>query len=349
MYSLHNQDFIITDQDTIRTAMLKIDHNSKGIVYVVKGNILIGSITDGDIRRCLISNGNDLTINVMSVANKSVHFLSENEAYKAREELKRWQISSIPIVDTKGEIQNIVFIDGSQTKKAENLNVPLVIMAGGKGTRLKPYTDILPKPLIPMGNMTIIEYIMDRFSEYGCDDVHIIVNYKKELIKAFLRETDRRISFYDEEYFGGTGGGLRLLKGTLNQTFFMTNCDILIEEDYGKILQYHRERQNLATMVCAQKQLTVPYGVVKLDQNGDLLHIEEKPSHTYLTNTGLYVLEPEFIRQIPQRDFIHITDIIEICQKEKYKIGVYVIPEEKWMDMGELEEMEKMKHKLGLS
>lgn len=129
----------------------------------------------------------------------------------------------------------------------------------------------------------------------------------------------------------------------------MTNCDILIEEDYGKILQYHRERQNLATMVCAQKQLTVPYGVVKLDQNGDLLHIEEKPSHTYLTNTGLYVLEPEFIQQIPQRDFIHITDIIEICQKEKYKIGVYVIPEEKWMDMGELEEMEKMKHKLGLS
>lgn len=285
----------------------------------------------------------------MSVANTKVHFLLENEAYKAQEELKRWQITSIPIVNDQKEPQNIIFLDGVQTKEKGNLGIPLVIMAGGKGTRLKPYTDILPKPLIPIGNKTIIEYIMDHFAEYGCKDVHIIVNYKKELIKAFLKETNRRTTFYEEDLFGGTGGGLRLLKGSLNNTFFMTNCDILVEEDYGKIWSYHKDRKNLVTMVCAQKQITVPYGVVSLDKEGDFHHIDEKPSHTCLTNTGLYILEPEFINLIPQKEFIHITDVIQICQLKKYKIGVYIIPEQNWMDMGEVEEMEKMKRTLGLS
>lgn len=348
MDDLIKQNFIVSHEETIRAAMLKIDHNCRGIVYVAKEDSLVGSVTDGDVRRYLISNKNDLDVNIMSIANKKVRFLMESEEFKVEDEMKKWRINSIPVVDEKRRIIYIVFKDGIKTKINESLNVPLVIMAGGKGTRLKPFTDILPKPLILMGDKTITEHIMDRFAEYGCDDVHMIVNYKKELIKAFFEETDRQVTFYNEEVFGGTGGGLRLLKGKMNKTFFMTNCDIIIEEDYGRILEYHKKNHNLVTMVCARKKITVPYGVVELDENGCLLGMEEKPSHTYITNTGLYVLEPEFIDCIPADEFVHITDVIDNCRRQQRRIGVYVVPEERWLDMGQTEEMEKMKRKLGV-
>lgn len=346
MNSLLKQNFVIDYRETIHAAMLKIDHNCKGIVYVVRDDKLIGSVTDGDIRRYLLLNGNNLDIGIMNIANKNVHFLLEDEQFEANFEMKKNSINSIPVVDAQMKIIYIIFKDGMRTKIKENLNMPLVVMAGGKGTRLKPYTDILPKPLILIEDKTITEHIIDRFAEYGCIDVHMIVNYKKELIKAYFGETEQNIKFYDEEIFGGTGGGLRLLKGKLNQTFFMTNCDVIIEEDYGKILEFHKSNHNLVTMVCARKKITIPYGVVDLGENGELRGMREKPSHTYITNTGLYILEPEFINYIPAEEFVHITDVIENCRKQNCRIGVYVVPEERWMDMGQFDELGKMRQRL---
>ena len=223
-------------------------------------------------------------------------------------------------------------------------------MAGGKGTRLYPYTQILPKPLIPIGEKTITEHIMSRFKEYGCSHFDMIVNYKKHFIKSYFLDNENTVDvdFIEETEFLGTGGGLRLLEGKYQSTIFMTNCDILIEEDYAKILEYHKKNNNIITMVCAEKNMLIPYGTVEISETGQALALKEKPRLSFITNTGFYVIEPEFLNMIPENTFIHITDIIQNCIDTGKKVGVYKILEEKWLDMGQMEEMERMRQKLNI-
>lgn len=343
------EDYLVDDKCSIIEAIRQINNNSKGIVYVTSDKKLCGSVTDGDVRRYLLEKGN-LEQNIMMIANINPYYLLENREKEARRIMEQNSISSLPIVDVNGSIIKIIFSDWIIGLEKKPLHIPVIIMAGGKGTRLYPYTQILPKPLIPIGDQTITEHIMDRFFSYGCEDFTMIVNYKKHFIKSYFldHECKYKVGFVEEEKFLGTGGGLKLLQKKYNSTFFMTNCDILVEEDYGEILEYHRQEKNLVTMVCAEKNLTIPYGTVELDKEGKATALKEKPKLSFLTNTGLYVIEPEFIDLIPDNTFIHITDLIQTCIKEKRKVGVYRIEEEKWMDMGQLEELERMKKKLNV-
>ena len=343
-------DYLIDVESTIMDAMQKIDRNSKGIVYLEKDGKLAGVITDGDIRRFLLKDGNILG-SIAKIAVTSPQYLFEEEqgkAYKLMDELK---IRSVPIVNRDRQIVKIYFDNEVIEKEKEILNVPVVIMAGGKGTRLYPYTQILPKPLIPIGEKTITEHIMLKFREYGCNEFAMIVNYKKNFIKSYFvdNEIDNNVEFIEEKEFLGTGGGLKLLDGKYDSTIFMTNCDILIEEDYSKVLDFHKEQKNIVTMVCAEKNMTIPYGTVEVSKDGRAICLKEKPEFSFITNTGFYVLEPEFIHEIPDNTFIHITDIIQKCIDEEKNVGVYTIPEEKWLDMGKLEELEKMKQKLNVN
>ena len=217
-------------------------------------------------------------------------------------------------------------------------------MAGGKGTRLYPYTQVLPKPLIPIGDYTITEHIMQHFLSYGCSDFQMIVNYKRNMIKAYFSDSNlnMQVTFVDEEIPMGTGGGLKLLEYKLQNTFFMTNCDILVEADYSNIYDYHKDHNNIVTMVCAMKKVTVPYGTVQINEQSQIISMQEKPTHSFLTNTGFYILEPEIFRYIPEDSFIHITDIIQNCIDDGQHVGVYPISETQWSDMGEIPEMKKM-------
>lgn len=344
------EEFIIDKRDSVYSAMEKINKNARGIVYAVDHGMLYGVITDGDVRRYLLRK-EKLEESVDKLCNTEFCYLPEDsEAYASLEMSKR-KISSIPIINDKKEIVKILFNDGLVVNKEKHeLNVPIVIMAGGKGTRLYPYTQILPKPLIPIGEKTITEHIMDHFEEYGCSMFTMIVNYKKHFIKSYFEDNERRrnVDFIEEKEFWGTGGGLKLLEKKVDTTFFMTNCDILIEEDYFKILKYHREKKNLVTMVCAIKNITIPYGTVEVNKDGRATNLNEKPEVSFVTNTGLYVIEPEFIDYIPEDTFIHITDVIQLCINKGENVGVYKIAEDKWLDMGQLEELEKMKEKLNV-
>ena len=177
----------------------------------------------------------------------------------------------------------------------------------------------------------------------------MIVNYRKEFIKAYFQEEGKaEIRFIDEEKFLGTGGGLHLLKGMIRDTFFLSNCDILVEADYSNIYRRHKEQGNLVTVVCARKKVEIPYGTVEISEDGRIEKLKEKPVYHFNTSTGLYMIEPEFIEQIPENTFIHITDVIQICMEQGKRIGAYLIEEENWMDMGQLEEMERMKEQLGV-
>lgn len=343
-------DFIVDTHTTIMEAIDKMNRNAKGIIYVATDSVLHGAITDGDVRRYILKNG-ELNKSVLEICNQSPkHLIVDNEK-TAYDVMKKQKIRSIPVVDENGRITKIYFEDKEIQRKKVEIDIQVVIMAGGRGTRLYPYTQILPKPLIPIGDKTITEHIMERFEEYGCNRFTMIVNYKKNFIKSYFEdnEKNRTIKFIEENEFLGTGGGLKLLNGKVDNTFFMTNCDILIEDDYSKILEYHKLNKNIVTMVCAVKNVVIPYGTVEVSEEGRILGLKEKPELSFITNTGFYVLEPEFINYIPENTFIHITDIIQKCIDEGKNVGVYKISEEQWLDMGQWEELERMKEKLNIT
>lgn len=220
---------------------------------------------------------------------------------------------------------------------------------GGRlGTRLYPYTKILPKPLIPVGEQPIAELIFSRFRDFGCRHMTMIVNYKRGMIKSYFAdlEKDYTVDFIDEDVFMGTGGGLCLLKGRMDSPFFFTNCDTLLDLDYGDLYQYHKAHGNLVTMVCAFKHYVVPYGVVELGEDGGIAAMREKPELNFLTNTGVYVVEPRVVEEMKMGEVIGFPDVIDRYRAAGEKVGIYPINESSWMDMGQMEELEKMRRKL---
>lgn len=338
--------YIGTEELTISQVMNKIDMNAEGILFIVNEDYrLVGCVTDGDIRRFLLSGGKmDEGIN-MAINKSPKYAYSEDEAKKL---YHKKDFVVVPIIDNSMHIIGIYNGDGGATRYKSSLNVPVVINAGGKGTRLEPFTKVLPKPLIPVGDLPIIELIMQEYQSYNCNSFHIIVNYKKDLLKAYFSDNSNRysIAWYDEEKPLGTGGGLSLLKGKLNDTFFFANCDALLTANYESMLRFHKENKNTITMICAYKNLKIPYGIVDMGINGTIEGMKEKPILSFLTNTGIYIVEPEVIDDIDDGVAIGFPDVVEKERELGKKVAVFPVGENDWMDMGQLSELEKMRTKL---
>lgn len=343
------KDYIIKEDLPLYDTMQKINKNACSTIFICKKGVLQAAVSDGDVRRSILK-GVDMHTPIKEIANYNPTFLLRKDSRKAMDIMKEKDIAALPIVDDENRIVDIKFLLKNDVLIDQKVDVPVVIMAGGKGTRLKPYTDILPKPLIPIGDKTITEHIINRFQKYGCSQFNMIVNYKKNFIKSYFADNEKKIDikFTEEEKFLGTGGGIALIKNDIKGTFFLTNCDILIDTDYVELLNCHKENQNMITIVCARKNVTVPYGTVEIDSNGYAVKFTEKPSFEFNTSTGLYVIEPEFLEMIPKNTFINITDIIQTCMDNGKRVGTYLIDEDCWMDMGQIEEMQKMREKMGL-
>ena len=217
-------------------------------------------------------------------------------------------------------------------------------MAGGKGTRLKPLTYVIPKPLIPIGEKTILEEIMDQFEEIGCKKFYMSVNYKYDMIEFYLNQLDKDydISFFREEKPLGTIGSVSLLKDKITTPFFVSNCDILIDQDYRDVYEYHKENNNDLTIVTAVKSHRIPYGVITTGENGIMAGLSEKPENTYMINTGVYILNPELINEIPENEFFHITHLMDKIRARGGRIGCFPVSEKSWTDIGEWPEYLKM-------
>ena len=221
-------------------------------------------------------------------------------------------------------------------------------MAGGLGSRLYPYTKILPKPLIPIVDTPISERIIQSFQKIGCKEFYMIINYKKNMIKAYFTDSDKNynICFVEEKTPLGTGGGIRLLKGKIHNTFILTNCDILILEDVRKMIEHHKEQNNQVTMVCSLKNFEIPYGIVNFTEGGEISSFEEKPKMSFFTNTGYYILEPSIFQYIGENENIGMPDIITRMKDAGQKVGIYPISENAWLDMGQMDSMESMERKV---
>lgn len=342
-------DIYIEEDKSILDAMCQLDRSGKKILFVHQDKKLLASLTDGDIRRWILKKG-DLQMSVQYAANYHPRFLYEQEEDLAMRTIKELGIDAIPIVNNEYLIQKIIFANESVQKHTKfDIEVPVVIMAGGLGTRLSPYTKILPKPLIPVGDYPIAEHIIHQFCLYGCRQYYMIVNYKRNMIKAYFDELDKKyqLDFIMEEKQLGTGGGISLLKGKMNNTFILTNCDILIDDDLTKAYQQHTKSGNLITMVCSLKNFIIPYGVVNIGEDGMIESMQEKPNMSFFTNTGCYFVEPEVIEGLAYNEPADFPTVIEKYRKAGKKVGYYPIGEDAWLDMGQLDELEKMKARLG--
>ena len=341
---MNTSDLIVSDNTTICDAMRVIDRSDYKILFVTKDNKLYGTLTDGDIRRYLY-NGGSLQGCAGEAANRTPKVAHSVD--QAAELYNRLYYIAIPIVNASGVIEDIYFGEEFPRSK-KKIQIPVVINAGGKGTRLDPFTRVLPKPLIPVGDLPIIEHIMQRFIEYGCNDFSMIVNYKKELIKTYFKESDNQydIKWYDEEKPLGTGGGLSLLKGKIKETFFFTSCDTLLLADYDSMLRFHRENGNTVTMICAWKNLTLPYGIIEMGNGGIIEEMREKPELSFLTNTSIYIVEPSVVEDIPAGASITFPEIIQMEINKGKKAAAYPVSESEWLDMGQISELEKMRERL---
>ncbi|HIX93845.1 MAG TPA: nucleotidyltransferase family protein [Candidatus Gemmiger excrementipullorum] len=341
------EELFLAPDATVLEALRKLDETGQRILFIAPEGRLQAALTDGDIRKFFLRGGTpDQTVD--RAANYHPLSLPIAERGRAREVLQTHRIDALPILDKRGVITDIVFAYKLDVDNRKRVDIPVVMMAGGLGTRLYPYTKILPKPLIPVGEQPIAELIIDRFRDFGCHDFTMIVNYKRGMIKSYFTdlEKDYTVHFADEDVFMGTGGGLCLLKGKIQSPFFFTNCDTLLDVDFGDIYEYHKKHGNLVTMICAFKHYTVPYGVVELGQDGGIAAMREKPELDFLTNTGVYVVEPRVVEEMRDGEVIGFPDVIERYRAAGEKVGVYPIGENSWMDMGQLEELEKMRRKL---
>lgn len=334
---------------TILEALKRMDAIKRKLLFVCDGEIFIGVISIGDIQRAII-NQTALDEPIQNILRKIITTVSIDQSF---DEIKQMMLEkrteAMPVIDKEGKLNKVIYwediLKDVDIKLKPKLNIPVVIMAGGQGTRLKPLTNVIPKPLIPIGDETIIEEIMNRFVSFGCEKFFISVNYKAELIEYYFENEAKYTydnTFFKEDKPLGTAGSLTLLKDKLDTTFFVSNCDIIVDDDYSEMLKYHYENKNELTLVAAIKSYHIPYGTIETVEDGLLDSINEKPNYTFKINTGLYILEPHLINEIPKNTFFHITTLIEKLKSENRRIGVFPVSENSWKDMGEWAEYLKL-------
>jgi dTDP-glucose pyrophosphorylase len=341
--------FLTKPDVSIKEGWKQLNDNGYKILFIVDDHgVLIGSVTDGDVRRWILADRSIQEPLLRIMKSPPLRGLESDDEPKLRKLMLETRVECIPIVDAAGRPKQLLFWDTLFSReytptREESIDVPVVIMAGGRGVRLDPFTRILPKPLIPIGDKPIIEVIIEKFRQYGANRFFLSLNYRSSMIKAYFQDLPHEydIHYIEEETPSGTAGSLHQLDGRLDGTFIVSNCDILVEANYADILRFHRENRNRITLIGSMRHLSIPYGVVEIENGGSLKEIKEKPEFDFLANTGLYVLEPDLLKRIPKNKVYHITHLIEQLRQENEKIGVYPISAKSWMDVGELKEYQE--------
>lgn len=342
------QDKIVSADLTILAALKKMDEVKSKLLFVFNEEVFDCLLTIGDIQRAIIRNV-ELTESVSTILDRQKIYAYEGEPI---EEIKkvmfRENIDCMPVLDSERRIVDILYwadiFQQSVTATRKKLDLPVVIMAGGKGTRLKPLTNVIPKPLIPVGDKTILEIIMDQFEEIGCRKFYMSVNYKSDMMRFYIDNLEHHydIEFFEEPKPLGTIGSVSLLKGKISTPFFVSNCDSINEQDYRDVYDYHCENHNDMTIVTMVKSFQIPYGVIETGEDGLMVSLKEKPEQTHMVNTGVYILNPECIDEIPDGEFFHITDLMEKVKARGGRVGCFPVSEHAWHDMGEWREYLKM-------
>lgn len=353
------RDIFIDENALIKEALKKLDETSEKTLLVVdKKRHLLGTLTDGDIRRYIIRTG-QLSGTIKSIYNKDPIVIKKNNVSEKRikEIFLEKKIEVLPIVDEANKVVNYLVwtqVFSEQEKfnlfQDKKINIPVVIMAGGKGTRLAPFTYVLPKPLIPVGDKTMVELIIDNFRIFGVKKFFLTLNYKGEMIEAYFNgiEKDYEIEFVWEDKFLGTAGSLRLLEDKLEEDYFIvSNCDILIRANFSEVLKFHKSNQAVFTSITAIQHYRIPYGVVNVQNGGVIESIEEKPEYIFQVNTGVYLLNKTILNLIPENQYFDMPNLIKKLLSEGKKVLAYPVNESDYIDVGQWEDYKRALSKLG--
>ena len=349
-YSQRIISLIVDSRKTIIQTMKLMDEKFTKSLIVFDNARFVGIITNGDLQRAIIAKVPFDTPILKVVDNKTKRYAKNTDD---RERIKSWmlekRIGYMPILNDEGNLVDVIFWDEifENDKIDDNrpkIDLPVVIMAGGKGTRLKPITNVIPKPLVPVGEKTILEVILDQFEGIGCHKFYMSVNYKADMMKYYLSQLPQQydIEFFQEEKPLGTIGSVSLLKGKITTPFFVSNCDSINEQDYRDVYDYHVNNHNDLTIVTMVKTFKIPYGVIETGEDGLMTALSEKPELTYQVNTGVYILSPSCIEAIPEGKFFHITHLMEKIKSRGGRVGCFPVSEHAWKDMGEWKEYLKM-------
>lgn len=341
--------FLISYGMAVRAAMKQMDSSHQKILFLVDENHkLIGSLTDGDVRRWILSGG-ALDADASNACHSKPYSVSEGfDNDFIRKVVLKEKYSAVPVVDTQNKVVNVIFWNEIfEESKGQNehghLDIPVVIMAGGQGTRLEPFTKILPKPLIPIGDKSIIEIIIDKFLDYHVDHFYISINHKAKIIKSFFEELSPSyaIDYIEEKIPLGTIGALAYLKGKVDRPVLVTNCDIIIDANYSEMLEFHEKGNYDISLVASMMNHSIPYGICEIEAGGTLTKFTEKPEYSFLASTGMYIINHEVLELISDDTFCHVTSLIDRVRKNGGKVGVFPISEKSWLDTGEWHEYKK--------
>lgn len=338
-----NSNIIISKKISLLESLKIMDQTNRKLLIVCDGNVFCGVISIGDIQRAILKK-QDLSFPVSIFVRKKVTYaFTTDDMEKVKSKMREEKIEAMPVVDADGNLCDVIewnhLFSEDDTGKAEPVKLPVVIMAGGKGTRLLPLTNVIPKPLVPISDKTIIEEIMTQFKKAGCEKFFVSINYMMETIKKFFKQKPEwDISYIQEKKPLGTGGSLYLLKGKINSSFFVTNCDTLMNIDLSDLIEYHRRNNNMITVVSAVKTIHIPYGTIETKIDGLIKEMREKPDLVYQINSGFYVFEPDVLKYIEDEVFLNIPDLISKVIKDGNRVGAFPVSEGAWIDMGNWDE-----------
>jgi dTDP-glucose pyrophosphorylase len=325
---------------TIKQALIRLDLLAKdAILFVVdNNNKLIGSLTDGDIRRGLIK-GVTIDHNVLDVIQKNPRFVRKGESnLKKIIEYREGNYRIIPVIDKEDEVVNIINFRFFKSY----LPIDAVVMAGGRGERLRPLTDNTPKPLLKIGNKPIIEHNIDRLVSYGVDDFWLSVRYLGEQIQEYFNDGSKKnikIEYIWETEPLGTIGAISKVENFGHDYILVTNSDILTNLDYEDFFLTFLDSGADLSVVTIPYDVKIPYAVLETD-NSHVLSFKEKPIYTYYSNGGIYLMKKEVLSLIPKDVFFNATDLMERLIKENFKVHSYPL-RGYWLDIGKHEDFER--------
>ena len=326
---------------TIKEALGIIDSGAMQIALVVDDNDkLIGTLTDGDIRRGILR-GLDLDSSIETIVFKepAVAKISSTKEEILKIALSK-KLHQIPIVDDNGIVLDLKEIEELVEPKIKTNRV--ILMVGGLGTRLRPLTQDTPKPMLKVGNKPILQTIVEKFAEYGFVNITMCVNFNASIIRDYFgdgKEFGVNIDYVLEQKRMGTAGALSLLKERPSEPFFVMNGDLLTNVNFEHIFNYHMLHKATATMCVREYDYEVPYGVVKMNDN-KITAIAEKPVQKFFVSAGIYMLSPEILDLIPQDEFYDMPTLFEKAIAQDKNVISFPI-HEYWIDIGRLEEYQK--------
>ncbi len=331
---------LLQEGSNVRNALERLNELAlDAILFIVDGDgRLLGSLTDGDLRRGFIK-GLDLDSNIMNFVQLNPKFIEANSISMTQlVEYRKKNFKILPVIDDFKKVVNVINLRDNRSY----LPLDAVLMAGGRGERLRPLTDKIPKPLLPVGDKVIIEYNIDRLASYGIKKIYISIRYLGHLIKdKFGDGQEKKISikYVEETHPLGTAGSLKLIRGFSHDTILVMNSDLLTNIDIEDLYLFFEQKKADFVVACISYQVNVPYAVMETDEY-NVIGFKEKPSYTHFTNAGIYLMKKSVLQHIPEGVHFDATDLMDVLIKEGYKVIAYPIVGY-WLDIGKHDDYKK--------